>query len=436
LATGMLGGDEVGGVVIDVGTSTTKAGFAGEESPKSVFPSVAGILFSNGKESTVGEGPRAVGETEDGTPLTNRSSKKIFYLGSQSLSIRRDGMEIHTPMENGLVSNWEVMEQIWSHTFSSQLRIDPKENPVLVAEPSFNTRSNREKMTELMFERYEVPAMFVAKNAVLAAFASGRATGVVVDAGAGGTSAVVVYDGYVLTEGISRTAVGGNYLNDELHHRLTARGVQILPRYMFPKREIIGGALKVTRVDYPDTHPSYAAFRTTEIVQDIKESACKVFEQPFDAKFASALPTVSYELPDGHSIDIGAERFQVPEILFTPPQLLSGPIDGQFGGIAKLVVDSVSQCDIDTRRELFGSVLVTGAGSLFEGFSERLGHEVAHQAPSYKLKISTPPLTAERRFGVWMGGSILGSLSSFHQLWMSKPEYEEMGGSLVDRKCP
>jgi len=176
------------------------------------------------------------------------------------------------------------------------------------------------------------------------------------------------------------------------------------------------------------------------VVQDIKENVCRVSETVFtlDEKMNSTIPSVQYELPDGKTLDVGTERFSVVENLFRPEGFLSRTGEGssrKLMGVHQMVCNCIAECDADIRRELYNSIIVTGGNTLFPGFVERLNKEIIEISPQ-KFKLVPANYSAERKFSVWIGGSILGSLGTFQQVWMSKSEYEEHGSSLVDRKCP
>ncbi|KAJ1415449.1 Actin family [Sesbania bispinosa] len=191
----MYGGDEVSAIVIDLGSHTCKAGYAGEDAPKAVFPSLF-LVFCGDKlvllDSVVGaidqmdidEADNAeknsASAAESKNNLRNADSdkakgKRKLYVGSQSLGYRRDYMEVLSPLKDGIVADWDIVDSIWDHAFRECLLIDPKEHPMLLAEPSSNAQQQRERAAELMFEKYKAPALFLAKNAVLTSFASGRA---------------------------------------------------------------------------------------------------------------------------------------------------------------------------------------------------------------------------------------------------------------------
>lgn len=440
-------GDEVAAIVLDLGSHTCKAGYAGEDAPKAVFPSVVGSIEQTGMADAV----KVEGDLESSDAKMNvnldsekSKSKRKLYVGSQALGYRRDFMEVIPALKDGIVADWDVVDSIWDHAFRERLLIDPKEHPILLAEPSSNSQQQRERAAELMFESHKVPALFLAKNAVLTSFASGRPTSLVVDCGGGSTTVAAVHDGYVLQKAVVSSPIGGEVLTDCLMRFLESKGILVKPRYSFKRKEARPGEFQIVDLDFPNTTASYKRYSQMLIVNDFKEAVCRVPDTVFDETSYSNIPTTSYELPDGQILEFGADRFKFPDLIFNPSLLQTMPhmekldnLGHSLRGLPQMVIESINKCDVDIRRELFSSILLAGGTASMQQMKERLEKDLMEEAPqAARVKVLASGNAIERRFSVWIGGSILASLGSFQQMWFSKAEYEEHGASYIQRKCP
>jgi actin-related protein len=371
-------------IVIDNGSGVIKAGLSGENMPSVKFPSIVGRPRSDKQMIGV--------ET------------KAEYIGDEAQKMR-GVLNLAYPIESGIVTNWDDMEKVWSYCFNNELRMDPSEHKVLLTEAPMNPKVNREKMTSLMFETFNVQGLYVAIQAVMSLYSNGRTTGCVVDSGDGVTHTVPVFEGYSVPHAVHKNLIAGRAITDHMTNLLQADGIT--------------------------TQGGQSAWK--QIVKKMKETLCYVAINPEEEKQKSSASTSiqkTFELPDGATVNINTPRFMAPEALFHPDLIKEGD---ETLGMHRLCFKSITDCDLDVRKDLYENIILSGGSTLYEGLPDRIEMEVDKLCPQQGVvKVIA---TKDRYYSVWTGGSTLSSLSTFESQWITKEEYDENGAEIVHRKC-
>lgn len=318
--------EEPKAVVIDNGSGTIKAGFAGDDAPRSVFSTVVGR-------------PRVPG-------IMVGMDQQHVFMGDEA-NKKKDVLFLKRPIDAGLVVNWDDLEKVWHHTLFSELRVSPEEHPIMMTETSLNPKADREKVAEIMFETFNVPYLFLHLQAVLALLASGRTTGVVLDSGESISHVVPIFESYAIPHATVKIPLGGRDLTNYMRKILKERGI--------------------TFNNQNESH----------IVQDIKETMTYVvaeFQTALKESGESNACEMNYEMPDGRKILIGNERFRCPEVLFQPG--LCGKRD--IKGFHEQVFESIMRCDEDVQEEMLPNIVLSGGNTLFDGLAGRLHYDLEH----------------------------------------------------------
>ncbi|NXT78308.1 ACT protein, partial [Zapornia atra] len=316
-------------VVIDTGTGHTRSGLAGDEQPRSVVPSQA-----------------------CGSPI----------------------------LTHGVVTDWDGLEELWHRVFYQELGVCPEEVPVLATDAPLSPAANREKVAELLFEGFGVPAMLVLPRSLLAAYSYGRTAGMVVGCGAGTSYVAGVQDGYTLPHTTFRLDVAGDALTSYLGQLLASRGIHL-------------GA-----------NP----------LRHLKETCCHVLPRAWGDR--GTLPLTP---PNASGLLLGDERFCCPEVLLAPSALgLPGP------GLLQQATWSLRRYQ-DSPSRPPPCLLLAGGTTLLSGFPQRLATE-----------LGVPTEAAPRRHAAaWLGGSLVASLDAFQGAWVSRDAYSEGGPATVHPHC-
>ncbi|XP_067943589.1 actin-related protein 2-A [Watersipora subatra] len=374
-------------VVCDNGTGFVKCGFAGSNFPAHIFPSLVGrpVIRSTTK----------VGDIQIKDLMVGDDASKL-----------RSMLEVNYPMDNGIVRSWEDMLHIWDYTFGEEkLNVDPKECKILLTEPPMNPNKNREKMVEVMFEKYGFSGVYIAIQAVLTLYAQGLLTGVVVDSGDGVTHICPVYEGFALPHLTRRLDIAGRDITRYLIKLLLLRG-------------------------YAFNHS--ADFETIRMMKEQLAYVAYDIEQEEKLALETTVLVESYTLPDGRTIKVGGERFGAPEALFQPHLINVDSV-----GIAELLFNTIQAADIDTRPEFYKHIVLSGGSTMYPGLPSRLEREIkqlylervlkgdTEKLQKFKIRIEDPP---RRKHMVFLGGAVLADIMKDKEsFWISREEYQEKG---------
>lgn len=451
--------------MLDPGFATTRAGFAGEDTPKSLIPSYYGKYSSDGRD------------------------KLIF--GDDVFVTPRPGLSVHNPIgRDGIVEDWDMAEAVWEHSFKSRLtgakpgnpfqnglndiaegelptemegvEADEKplaDSPLLMSECGWNPVKSREKTIETAMEKWGTPAFYLARTGVLASFASGKASALVVDIGASNISVTPVHDGMVLKRGVQHSPLGGDYISSQIRALFKSNSPQpitVTPHYLISSKTAVdaGQPPQAKYKSFPAERTpdqSYRSLVEERTLTEFKECVVQVWPGPnkltgispnglSNEEVAKSSPARPFEFPDGYNQVFGVDRYRVVESLFDAKAAIQDPDSSfppptQSQTVPELIKSALNGVDVDIRPHLLNNVVVTGASSLLYGFTERLNQELMQSFPGPRVRISAPGNTAERRFASWIGGSILASLGTFHQMWISKKEFDEHGPNIVEKRC-
>lgn len=360
--------------VVDNGSYTIKAGFAGDDAPRKIFPSVVGYSKIS--------------------PINTAMDERHYYCGDDAKE-RRGRLKMVNPIKDSIVNNWDDIENLWSHTFYEVLKISPEETLCVLSESPLNPKKYREKSVEVLFELFDFEGAYLVNKSVLSLYASGRSTGCVLDSGYGVSYSVPVFEGYVSPQTIQSLNLGGRHLDEQLNKILYEKGYE------------------------------FTTSLELELVSKIKEELCVMKEE---AKFQPNPNDYKvHQLPDDSIVRISTERYSIPEAIFNPKE---------FGinedGIHEILFKSILRCADDIKNEMYSNIILSGGNTMFENFKKRLYNELTDlNQGKNQIEIIEPK---ERLYSTWIGGSIIGSMDTFPYICIKKEEYLEDGTSIVHDK--
>jgi len=377
-------------IILDNGSGTIKAGFAGDGEPRLVLPTALGVL-KEGKHCQAR--PQGHGGGVGFVLGTEVEADDLMAAGLHTLS---------RPIEHGAVKDWEDVEHLWRHAFT-QLGAADGGFPVLVTEPPLSATTHREQMVTLLFEEFNVASVHIALSGAMSLYATGSRTGLVVEVGDGVGQVVPIFEGFVLPHAVQRLDLGGRDLTEYF-----------------------------VRLLYKERGCAFQSGASRWAAKSMKEQLCYV-TQHYKSDWATAHDHPDLErtfaLPDGSALILaGSERFRCPEALFQPSLL-----GMEASGIHDLAFQAITKCDMDVQKGLASNIVLSGGTMMFQGMRERMLKELTSLAPpSLLMKVTMPPSPRDAAF---VGGSILASVEDVQRCWLTKKEYDEHGVSIIHSRC-
>ena len=456
--TTVYGGDEINAIVLDPGSYTTRIGYAGDDFPKVITSSYYGQVEND--------------------------KKKIF---GESINVPRANYDIKPILKESIIVDWDAAIEQYQYYFDQQLKVVGPEQPILITEPIWTETSYRQQLVETFFENFEFSGIYLAKSPTCVSFQQGRSNCLVVDLGHDSVLVTPVIDGICLLKSSMKTNYGGKFLSNEIQdYLIDTKKVVMEPSFKIkskipttypdpPKYELKNNNTIPTSSS-SSLSQSFLEFQNEKIYHNFKE----ILEVPEKNSSSGTTTTTTttnkdssrlFELPTGQSIVI--DRFKIAESIFDPTiykftnsKLSFPPNNGEISitqaneyrplkrvrknddeeeedsnqstpkpevnirGISQLISHTLSNIDIDLRASLANNIIVTGGVSLISQLTERLYLELSNNNPGLKIRLHAVGNTTERINQAWIGGSVLASLGTFHQMWVTKEEYNEVG---VDR---
>lgn len=360
-------------VIFDCGSGFTKVGYSGSRAPSVVFPTVVGEHRHAGKAADKRARRVAVGEEVIG---------------------KDRAIDVVYPIQQGSITNWEEMEMVWEYIMLNHMVSAIEDTPLLMSETPLNSKKSRERIVETMFETYKPPSIYLALKPVLAMYAHGDTTGCVLQSGDDVTHALCVKDGYAISGSVVKSALGGRvgtiYMQDALQRRM------------------------------PDSDLPARWIKERCGVVSIKQQAQNANES-----------MVSFALPDGQRVEVGKERFAVADANFSP-----GIIGAKGAGFVQSITDSVSTCnEVGLKKLMYENIVLSGGNTMYRHMDARLKTDITESLDGRRINVNVSA-ALNRKYYAWLGGSVISSLSTFRDMWISEQDYKENGANVVSQKCP
>ena len=366
-------------IIIDLGSSEIKAGFLGNPPDIKRLPNIIGENLCKINPSII---------------------NKPHYISSECEQYYSD-LSIRNPIQRGNFINEDDIPLIFEYIFSQLgLNLEQiKEHPLLITEPLNNKYSNSENISQILFEKMNIPALIFAKQPLLSLISTGYSTGIVLESGSDITQSCVSYEGYLIENSCLRFDYGGKDVSNTLNILLKQRNSDI------------------NYINF---------FDDIKVLNDIKEKQCYIKTLKDDNEDFVSIHS-EYILPDGSKLNLQDEKILAPEILFNNKLIFQ-----EYFPFHEMVINSIDKCDVNIKGKLYKTIVMSGGNTKFKGIEEKMKTNLSYLIPrgvDIKLRIQE-----NQELNCWNGGNIVASLSTFNKMLVYKKEWEECGKNIIHIK--
>ncbi|CAD8043588.1 unnamed protein product [Paramecium primaurelia] len=339
-----------------------------------------------------------VGYSSDNIPKYSFPSPVLRQKYSRN-QISEEDYLIKYPIQNSKIVDFDTMESVWHNAFYNYLNTIPDESSILITSYLSTQRKEKEKITQIMFETFNISQFNIQIQSILSLISSGKTTGFIVDSGNDTTYFVPIYQGYKLN-------INDNFCN------IAGKSCSIYLNHLF-------------------TQSNQKRIENLEILDYIKEQYCYLTQetqQELQNQLQDPFKPIVYELPDGSHLQFGIQILQSPQIIYNPNIYFNTSL-----GYHQLALNSIEQIESDLKIPLLRNTMISGGNSFIRGFSERFIFEfnkISDQRYFEQLNI-----TKSQKFSAWIGGCIIANLAQNSNLWISRNDYDEYGPNIVQIKC-
>ena len=368
-------------IIIDFGSNSIKCGFNYDLYPRFIIPNAIGKI-----------------KNKAFSPIKNYND---YYCGYDAL-YNSSSIDLSYPRieNNGKISTDEEgikdLESLFSYIFNEKLKTHEYTYDIFIVDSINTSTKEREAIAHILFDKFNIYHLHFEPQSIMTLYSTSKTSGLVVESGEISTEIVPIIEGYIISQGICNFPIAG--------HELTKRFENV----------------------YKDIFDINCVNNHYWMAQKIKEEFSQILPSHKDFQELMSKKDIDkkeYILPDGNIVELGNEIYEIPEAIFNP-----NIFEIETKNLPEIILDSISKCDISTRKELYNNIILGGGNTFIKGFESRLKSEIEE----IKKRNCGIVSLKERNYSAWIGASGISSMSNFNNKWVSRNEYFEYGGKLFE----